>query len=155
MEQSPSWEVVSQLLKDFPTFYGTWRFITTFTNALHLSLSWASLIQSIPPHPNIIKYLKINHHHSSGVFSSRMKYEYGAIVEWYWKEKTKVPGEEPVPVPETHWLTWDSTRTSIALNIIAYARAWFRYVVIWRFCCLTVKKHGGMWDTQCRFRAKH
>jgi hypothetical protein len=41
----------SQLVKKFPTFYGTWRFITAFTCPCHLSLSWASLIQSMPPHP--------------------------------------------------------------------------------------------------------
>jgi len=29
----------SQPVKKFPTFYGTQRFITAFTNALHLSLS--------------------------------------------------------------------------------------------------------------------
>ena len=40
-----------QLVKKFPAFYGTRRFITAFTNARHLSLSWASTIQSIPPHP--------------------------------------------------------------------------------------------------------
>ena len=39
----------SKLVKKFPTFYGTRRFITTFTSACNLSLSWASLIQSIPP----------------------------------------------------------------------------------------------------------
>ena len=40
-----------QLVKKFLTFYGTWRFITTFTTACHLSLSWASSIQSMPQHP--------------------------------------------------------------------------------------------------------
>ena len=40
-----------QLAKKFPTFYGTWRFITSFTSACHLTLPWASSIQSIPPHP--------------------------------------------------------------------------------------------------------
>ena len=40
-----------QLVKKFPEFYGTRRFITAFTSAHHLSLSWASSIQSIPPHP--------------------------------------------------------------------------------------------------------
>jgi len=30
-----------QLVKKFPTFYGTWRFITSLTSARHLSLSWA------------------------------------------------------------------------------------------------------------------
>ena len=31
----------SQLVKKFPTFYGTSTFITAFTSARHLSLSWA------------------------------------------------------------------------------------------------------------------
>jgi len=136
----------SHLLKKFPAFYGTRRFVTTFTSVHHLSLSWASLIQSIPPHRNIVKYLKINQHQSSSESCSRMKYEYGAIVEWYWQEKTKVPGEEPVPVPETHWLTWIETRTSIALNSTAYAKAWFSYVMKWCFCC-----HTGE-ETQCHVR---
>ena len=38
-----------QLVKKFPVFYG--KFITAFTSARHLSLSWASSIQSIPRHP--------------------------------------------------------------------------------------------------------
>jgi len=29
-----------QLVKKFPAFYGTWRFITAYTHACHLSLSW-------------------------------------------------------------------------------------------------------------------
>ena len=39
-----------QLVKEFPAFYGTRRFITTLTSVRHLSLSWASPIQSIYPH---------------------------------------------------------------------------------------------------------
>ena len=42
---------VPQLVKKFPAFYGTRRFITAFTSARHLSLFWASSIQSTPPHP--------------------------------------------------------------------------------------------------------
>jgi hypothetical protein len=42
---------VAQLLKKFSTFYGTRRFTTVFTRALHWSLSWPRSIQSIPPHP--------------------------------------------------------------------------------------------------------
>ena len=48
------------LVKKFPSFYGTRRFITAFTSACHLSLPRASSIQSIPPshflhiHLNII-----------------------------------------------------------------------------------------------------
>jgi hypothetical protein len=38
-------------VKKFPAFYGTRNFITAFTSTHHLFLSWASSIQSIPPHP--------------------------------------------------------------------------------------------------------
>ena len=41
----------SQLVKKFPAFYGTRRFVTAFTSARHLSLSWARSVQSMPPHP--------------------------------------------------------------------------------------------------------
>jgi hypothetical protein len=40
-----------QLVKKFPAFYVTRKFITAVTSARHLSLSWASSFQSIPPHP--------------------------------------------------------------------------------------------------------
>ena len=40
-----------QPVKKFPAFHGTRRFITAFTSVRHLSLSWASPIQSIYPHP--------------------------------------------------------------------------------------------------------
>jgi hypothetical protein len=40
-----------QLVKKFPTFYGTRRFITALTSVRHLSLSWTSPIQSTYPHP--------------------------------------------------------------------------------------------------------
>ena len=50
-----------QLVKKFPAFHGTPRFITALTSVRHLSLSWARPIQSIIPtshlleiHPNII-----------------------------------------------------------------------------------------------------
>ena len=48
-----------QLVKKFPAFYGTRRFITALTSVRHLSLSCASPIQSTYPHlleihPNII-----------------------------------------------------------------------------------------------------
>ena len=45
----------SQLVKKFPAFYGTRWLITAFTNARHLSLSWAISKQSIPPHPNSLR----------------------------------------------------------------------------------------------------
>ena len=40
-----------QLVKKFPAFHETRRFITALKSFRHLSLSWASPIQSIHPHP--------------------------------------------------------------------------------------------------------
>ena len=40
-----------QLVKKFPAFHGAQRFINALTSVRHLSLSWASPIQSIYPHP--------------------------------------------------------------------------------------------------------
>jgi hypothetical protein len=44
-----------QLVKIFPAFYGTRRFITSFTSAHRLSLSWARSIQSMPPKSHFLK----------------------------------------------------------------------------------------------------
>ena len=49
----------SQLVKKRPTFYGTRRSITAFTNVRHLPLSWARSIQSIPPSRFLIIHLNI------------------------------------------------------------------------------------------------
>jgi hypothetical protein len=40
--------IVPQLVSKLPTFYGIRRFITAFTTARHVSLSWARSIQSMP-----------------------------------------------------------------------------------------------------------
>ena len=40
-----------QLVKKFAAFHSTRRFITALTSVRHLSLSWASPIQSMYPHP--------------------------------------------------------------------------------------------------------
>ena len=42
------WEANRFLVNKFPSFYGIRRFITAFTSARHLSLSWARSIQSMP-----------------------------------------------------------------------------------------------------------
>ena len=39
------------LVKKFPAFHGTRRFITALTSVRHLSLAWARPIQSVYPHP--------------------------------------------------------------------------------------------------------
>ena len=64
-----------QLVKKFQAFYGTRKFITAFTNALHLFLSWAISIQSIPPHSTSWRSILILYSHlllglPSGLFPS-------------------------------------------------------------------------------------
>jgi len=48
-----------QLVKKFPAFHGTWRFITALTSVRHLSLSWARPIQSIYQHPTSWRFILI------------------------------------------------------------------------------------------------
>jgi hypothetical protein len=61
-----------QLQKNFPNFYGIWRFITVSTTARHWSLSWA---RSISPYPISLRYISILSSHlclglRSGLFPS-------------------------------------------------------------------------------------
>ena len=76
MEKSPSWEANSSwLVNKFPAFYRTWRFVTAFTSARHLSLSWARSIQSMPANPTSWRSILILSSHlclglPSGLFPS-------------------------------------------------------------------------------------
>jgi hypothetical protein len=65
-----------RLLKKFPAFYGTRRFITIYTRARHLSLSWARLIQSmLPPHPTPCRSILIlSSHLRLGLSSGLLPY---------------------------------------------------------------------------------
>ena len=75
-EQSPPWEPdISQLFRTFPAYYGTWMFITVFTSACHLFLSWTISNQSMPPHPTSCRPILILSSHlrlgfPSGLFPS-------------------------------------------------------------------------------------
>ena len=64
-----------RLVKKFPAFYGTRRFLTALTSARHLSLSWASPIQSSYPNPTTWRSILILSSHlrlglPSGLFPS-------------------------------------------------------------------------------------
>ena len=64
-----------QLVKKFPAFHGTRRFITALTSVRQLSLSWVSPIQSIYPHPTSWRSILILSTHlclglPSGLFPS-------------------------------------------------------------------------------------
>ena len=58
-------ETGAQLVKKFPAFYDTRRFIAAFTSVRHLTLSWASSIQCIPPHPTSRRFILISSSHLS------------------------------------------------------------------------------------------
>jgi hypothetical protein len=77
MNQSPSWEGNSDSTsqRNFPTFYGTRKFITVFTRARHWSLSRSRWIQVTPLQPISLRFILIlsSHLHlgsSSGLFHS-------------------------------------------------------------------------------------
>ena len=59
-----------QLVKKFPTFHGTRRFITALTSVRQLSLSWDRPIQSIYPHPTSWRSILILSTHLSLVLPS-------------------------------------------------------------------------------------
>ena len=64
-----------QLVKKFPAFHGTRRFITALTSVRQLSLSWTSTTQSICPHPTSWRSILILSTHlrlglPSGLFPS-------------------------------------------------------------------------------------
>ena len=69
-----------KLVKKFRAFHGTRRFITALTNVRHLSLSWASPIQCIYPHPTSWRSILILSTHLSlglpiGLFSLRFPHQ--------------------------------------------------------------------------------
>jgi len=80
-----------QLVKKFPAFYGTRKFITTFTSDRHLSLSWTSSIQSITPHPTAWRSIVILSSHlrlglPSGLFphQNTIYYQYYYYYYYYY-----------------------------------------------------------------------
>ena len=75
LEKPTGWQPV----KKFPTFYRIRTFITAFTTARHLSLSWASSIHFITPHPTSLRPILILSSHlslglPSGLFPAGFPY---------------------------------------------------------------------------------
>ena len=75
MQQSPSFEANPFSTSQIPRIVWNPKFITAFTSARHLSLSWASSIQSMPPHPTSWRSILILSSHlrlglPSGLFPS-------------------------------------------------------------------------------------
>ena len=62
----------SQLVKKFPAFYGTRRFITAFTTVRHLRLPWERSIRSMPPPTSRLPKIHLNIILSSTPGSSKL-----------------------------------------------------------------------------------
>ena len=95
-----------QLVKKFPAFHGTRRFITALISVRHLSLSWASpyIHIHIPP-PNII--------HPS---TSRPP---------QWSLSLRLPHQDPIHHPSSHPYTPNAQPISF-LSILSPAQYWVR-----------------------------
>jgi len=65
-----------QLVKKFPAFHGIWRFITAFTSVCHLSLYWASPIQSMYPHPTSCRSILVLSSHLRLVLCSGLSLQF-------------------------------------------------------------------------------
>jgi len=80
-----------QPVKKFPAVYGTRRFITVFTSARHLSLSWVISIQTMPPY--------------STSWKSAFPYEYSENKSHLVGPSRSMPGSLPssVLLPLIHW----------------------------------------------------
>ena len=75
-----------QLVKKFPAFHGTRRFITAITSVRHLSLSSASPIQSIYPHPTSWRSILI--------LSTRLR-----LGSPQWSFSLRFPHQDPIYPP--------------------------------------------------------
>jgi hypothetical protein len=76
--------IVTQLVKKFPALYGTRRYITVFTRALHWFLSCVGWIRSTPSHPISLKFTLILSSHlrvglPTGLFPSGFRPKFVCI----------------------------------------------------------------------------
>ena len=75
-----------QLVKKFPAFHGTRRFITALTIVRHLSPSWANPVQSIYPHPTSWRSTLILSTHVRPNYSHKNKSKESFDIEYYFPD---------------------------------------------------------------------
>ena len=73
----------SQLVKKFPAFYGTQRFITTFSNAHYLSLSWAAYY----PYRDKIGWIPFECQEVTAAFQSSQEVDLNSACRWSTKSR--------------------------------------------------------------------
>jgi hypothetical protein len=121
-----------QLVKKFPAFYGKRRFITSFASARHLSLSWASLIKSIPSHPTSWRSILIL---SSTPGSSK------------WSLSRRLPHQSPV-YDSSHPHTRYMPRPSHFRFLVAF-QLWISSVSTWIRVRLGFRLMSSYHDCSC------
>jgi len=103
-----------QLVKKFPAFYGTRRFITARTSVRQLSLSWASPIQSTYPHPtSYFQEINPNIIHPSTPRSPQ------------WSLSLRFPYQDPIRPPSPHPCAPHAQPISF-FSILSPAQYWVR-----------------------------
>ena len=109
-----------QLVKKFPAFYGTQRFITALTSVRLLSLSWTSPIQSIYPHPTSwISILILSSHLRLGLPS-------GLLTSGFPSKTLYTPLSSPVRATcPTHLILLDFITRTIILIFILTILTWY------------------------------
>jgi len=98
-----------RLVNKFPAFYVTRRFITALISARHLSLSWASSIQSISPHPTsrISSDSNVPKSNSSYICCKQIGFKFDGK-PLHLKERRNTPGKDHM---KSSWLSWGLDHT--------------------------------------------
>ena len=104
VERSPSWETHIFSIYKLHAFYGTPRFITVFTKARHLSLSWARSIKSNPQPVYWGSILILSSHLRLGL--PRRQFSFG----FRHQNRTNAFSFPPV-MPHTHPISFFSIRS--------------------------------------------
>jgi hypothetical protein len=114
------------LVKKFPASYGNRRFITAFTRASHLSLSWAISIQSTLTPSRFSKiYFNIILQSTPGSYFRLLRL-YSADGRWmkYWWHDTERGNPKYLGGKSVSLATTDSTGTALALNTRFFREIW-------------------------------
>ena len=120
-----------QLVKKFPVFYGTRRFITALKSVRHLSLSWASPIQSTHPHlPSSRSILILSTHLRLGLPSGLFPSGFPTKTLYAPSPHPYAPHAQPISFsilsPAQYWVRiTDHLAPRYAQEVSWFSKCWF------------------------------
>jgi hypothetical protein len=134
-------------LDSFPAFYGTWRFTTKFTRALHLSLSWARQIQSTAPHP---LHMKNASKFKSCILTLSALWDLRCSQKWLWRAETYKLNQHTVRQTIQSWvppiLKTKTTEAGAFLpeHMVSWPRIFecIKFIIPWLVPHHTTRIHG-------------